>query len=188
MEICDQLFLRSHLFRHLTMQHLPQLLEHAVGTKASRPLPGPADVANKLHEKALESIDQWTDKFGAYYQQVHIRSGLSLVIAYMGRSFSSYVPGLAMVARHVIPQIKRFSSKLPLHLAPTWSSANLIVQVFRTCPRWASGQHAQAYLHSAWIHEAALEKRCLLDAALSKLSRSLDSGLLIEAVLCCSCG
>lgn len=143
MEICDQLFLRSHLFRHLTTQHLPQLLEHAVGTKASRPLPGPADVANKLHEKALESIDQWTDKFGAYYQQVHIRSGLSLVIAYMGRSFSSYVPGLAMVARHVIP-IKRFSSKLPLHLAPTWPSANLIVQVF---PHALAGHQDSMHRH-----------------------------------------
>ena len=84
MEICDQLFQRSHLFRHLTTQHLPQLLEHAVGTKASRPLPGPADVANKLHEKALESIDQWTDKFGAYYQQVQFWSGASLVIVYVG--------------------------------------------------------------------------------------------------------
>ena len=77
MEICDQLFQRSHLFRHLTTQHLPRLLEHAVGTKASRPLPGPADVATKLHEKALESIDQWTDKFGAYYQQVHIGNDAS---------------------------------------------------------------------------------------------------------------
>ncbi len=70
MEICDQLFQRSHLFRHLTTQHLPQILEHAVGTKASRPLPGPPHVATHLNEKALESIDQWTDKYGAYYQQV----------------------------------------------------------------------------------------------------------------------
>lgn len=36
----------------------------------SRPLPGPPNVASKLHEKALESIDQWADKYGAYYQQV----------------------------------------------------------------------------------------------------------------------
>ena len=36
----------------------------------SRPLPGPPNVATKLHEKALESIDQWADKYGAYYQQV----------------------------------------------------------------------------------------------------------------------
>ena len=70
MEICDQLFQRSHLFRWLTTQHLPQILEHAVGTKASRPLPGPPNVATRLHEKALESIDQWADQYGAYYQQV----------------------------------------------------------------------------------------------------------------------
>lgn len=36
MDICDQLFQRSHLFRRLVTQHLPQILEHAVGTKASR--------------------------------------------------------------------------------------------------------------------------------------------------------
>ena len=96
MEICDQLFQRSHLFRHLTTQHLPQLLEHAVGTKASRPLPGPTDVANKLHEKALESIDQWTDKFGAYYQQVRIQWCSNV-------RKHSCISVLAIVARHASP-------------------------------------------------------------------------------------
>ena len=90
MDICDQLFQRSHLFRHLTTQHLPQILEHAVGTKASRPLPGPLHVATRLHEKALESIDQWADKYGAYYQQVLSYNGILCICFHI--SFKTVLP------------------------------------------------------------------------------------------------
>ena len=53
---------------------IPDLLDHficvSMHVSLSRPLPGPPNVASKLHEKALESIDEWADKYGAYYQQV----------------------------------------------------------------------------------------------------------------------
>lgn len=68
--LCELLLPRSRAFRAVLAQHFPAFLERAIGFRAARPLPGPADVALQLRERALEATERWAEDYGAHYQQV----------------------------------------------------------------------------------------------------------------------
>ena len=68
--LCELLLPRSRAFRATLAQHFPAFLERTIGFRAARPLPGPADVAQQLRERALEATERWAEDYGAHYQQV----------------------------------------------------------------------------------------------------------------------
>ncbi|KAA6425451.1 MAG: UV-stimulated scaffold A protein [Trebouxia sp. A1-2] len=68
--ISDQLFQRSKAFRTHVTAHFTEFLELSLGFRHDKPLPGPANIANQLRDRALEIVEQWNDKFGSSYKQV----------------------------------------------------------------------------------------------------------------------
>jgi len=67
--LCEALLPRSRAFRGRLAEHFPLFLERAVGFRAARPLPAPADVAAQLRERALAATERWAEDHGAHYQQ-----------------------------------------------------------------------------------------------------------------------
>ena len=68
--LCDELFMRSRIFRGLMAQRFSRFLELSVGHRSENPLPGPQEAAVQLRERALEAIEVWTERFGSLYRQV----------------------------------------------------------------------------------------------------------------------
>lgn len=68
--LSDQLFHRSKAFRNHLTAHFTEFLELSLGFRHDKPLPGPANIANQLRDRALEVVEQWNDKFGSSYKQV----------------------------------------------------------------------------------------------------------------------
>lgn len=67
-QICDELFMRSHLFRQLLLDDFQLLFELALETNRSNLLPPPKEAANKLKELAAQSIKKWHTKYGNEYK------------------------------------------------------------------------------------------------------------------------
>ena len=67
--LCELLLPRSRAFRAALAQQFPAFLERTIGFRATRPLPGPSDVAAQLRERALEATERWAEDHGAHYQQ-----------------------------------------------------------------------------------------------------------------------
>ncbi|KAK9837243.1 hypothetical protein WJX81_001335 [Elliptochloris bilobata] len=70
--LCELLLPRSRAFRAALAQHFPAFLERTIGFRATRPLPGPPDVAAQLRERALEATERWADDHGTIYQQIRL--------------------------------------------------------------------------------------------------------------------
>ena len=68
--LCDELFMRSSIFRGLMARRFSRFLELSVGHRSENPLPGPQEAAVQLRERALEAIEVWTERFGSLYRQV----------------------------------------------------------------------------------------------------------------------
>ena len=68
-EICDELFMRSKVFRDLVSASFDKFLQSAVGYSSKDPLPGPADCAENLRTRALAVIQRWENAFGLHYPQ-----------------------------------------------------------------------------------------------------------------------
>ncbi|CAH1792451.1 unnamed protein product [Owenia fusiformis] len=69
-QIINELFTRSHRFRELLIQDFHNFTEHATNVNPDNPLPKPKPVAKILHTKALETIQQWKDKYGEAYKKL----------------------------------------------------------------------------------------------------------------------
>ncbi|KAM3837264.1 UV-stimulated scaffold protein A [Vipera latastei] len=71
-QIVDQLFTRSHLFRTLLVSNFQELLELTVETDYNRPLPPPTEVARKLKKAAIQSVQEWQEKYGEAYKKLSL--------------------------------------------------------------------------------------------------------------------
>ncbi|KAG5845385.1 hypothetical protein ANANG_G00138350 [Anguilla anguilla] len=70
LQITDELFSRSHLFRTLLVSNLQEFLELTVETDAEQPLPPPQEVARKLKTLAIHTIQAWQDAYGQAYKKL----------------------------------------------------------------------------------------------------------------------
>ncbi|XP_039203546.1 UV-stimulated scaffold protein A isoform X1 [Crotalus tigris] len=71
-QIVDQLFARSHLFRTLLVSNFQEFLELTVETNYDRPLPPPTEVAQKLKKAAIQSVQEWHEKYGEAYKKLSL--------------------------------------------------------------------------------------------------------------------
>lgn len=69
-QIINEIFSRSHVFRELLTENFQQFLELAVGTNADLPLPEPANVATTLKTQSFQAIKKWHEKYGLYYKKL----------------------------------------------------------------------------------------------------------------------
>jgi len=72
LQIIDELFMRSKLFRTLTVENLEQLMSLSVGFRRNSPLPAPPSVASLLRTKAIEFLEKWNVSFGLHYRQLRL--------------------------------------------------------------------------------------------------------------------
>jgi len=72
LQIIDELFMRSKLFRTLTVENLEQLMSLSVGFRRNLPLPAPPSVASLLRTKAIEFLEKWNVSFGVHYRQLRL--------------------------------------------------------------------------------------------------------------------
>ena len=72
LQIIDELFMRSKLFRTLTVENLEQLMSLSVGFRRNLPLPAPPSVASLLRTKAIEFLEKWNVSFGLHYRQLRL--------------------------------------------------------------------------------------------------------------------
>eukprot|EP00892_Ulva_mutabilis_P000346 jgi/Ulvmu1/10311/UM060_0113.1 len=71
MHVCDELFVRSKRFRNLLIDNrFPIFVEQVVAPGKS--LPAPKEAAAKLRAMALQSIQQWTRRFGSHHVELTI--------------------------------------------------------------------------------------------------------------------
>ncbi|KAI8384875.1 uncharacterized protein BYT42DRAFT_563925 [Radiomyces spectabilis] len=70
-QLCEELFQRSHHFRSLLTDDLPLFIELTVGIH-QKALPPPAQVAIKLKKYAVALIKNWLEKFGDLYRPLSI--------------------------------------------------------------------------------------------------------------------
>ena len=68
--LANELFTRSSLFRALIARSFTAFLEYSLGYKAARPLPPPQQDAVQLRERALECIERWVEQYGTAHPQV----------------------------------------------------------------------------------------------------------------------
>ncbi|RCI04114.1 hypothetical protein CU098_005004, partial [Rhizopus stolonifer] len=71
LQLIEQLFERSKLFRKLLTEEFPQFTELLIGINSER-LPPPPTVAEKLKRYALALIKNWHIKYGEKYRQIDI--------------------------------------------------------------------------------------------------------------------
>lgn len=71
-QIIDELFMRSKLFRTLVVENLDQLMSLSVGFRRDLPLPAPPSVASLLRSKAIEFLEKWNVSFGVHYRQLRL--------------------------------------------------------------------------------------------------------------------
>ncbi|KAE9593572.1 hypothetical protein Lalb_Chr18g0044491 [Lupinus albus] len=72
LQIIDELFMRSKLFRTILIENLDQLLSLSVGFRRNLPLPAPPTVASVLRSKAIEFLEKWNVSFGVHYRQLRL--------------------------------------------------------------------------------------------------------------------
>ncbi|XP_038649266.1 UV-stimulated scaffold protein A isoform X2 [Scyliorhinus canicula] len=71
-QIANELFLRSHQFRILLISNFQEFLELTVESDFEQPLPPPKEIAQKLKEMAIKSIEQWHEKYGEAYKKLSL--------------------------------------------------------------------------------------------------------------------
>ncbi|GAU13648.1 hypothetical protein TSUD_347520 [Trifolium subterraneum] len=72
LQIIDELFMRSKLFRTLIVENMEQLMSLSVGFRRNLPLPAPPSVASVLRSKAIEFLEKWNVSFGVHYRQLRL--------------------------------------------------------------------------------------------------------------------
>uniref|UniRef100_UPI00358E2CA4 UV-stimulated scaffold protein A isoform X2 n=1 Tax=Myxine glutinosa TaxID=7769 RepID=UPI00358E2CA4 len=70
LQLCDELFTRSHCFRLLLLADFRLFLGLTAGAEEGQPLPPPRDTARMLRRHALFAIRSWNEKFGANYRKL----------------------------------------------------------------------------------------------------------------------
>jgi hypothetical protein len=71
LQLIEQLFERSKLFRELLTEDFPLFIQQVVGIQNTE-LPPPVSVAAKLKQYALALIKNWYIKYGEKYRQIGI--------------------------------------------------------------------------------------------------------------------
>uniref|UniRef100_H3A7S2 UV-stimulated scaffold protein A n=1 Tax=Latimeria chalumnae TaxID=7897 RepID=H3A7S2_LATCH len=71
-QIADELFARSHQFRTLLVSNFQEFLELTVETDYDQPLPPPKQVAQKLKQMAIKSVQNWQEKYGEAYKKLSL--------------------------------------------------------------------------------------------------------------------
>ncbi|XP_064007611.1 UV-stimulated scaffold protein A [Pogoniulus pusillus] len=71
-QIVQELFTRSHQFRTLIISNFQELLELTVGIDHEQPLPPPKEVAQKLRQAAIKSVQEWHEKYGEAYKKLSL--------------------------------------------------------------------------------------------------------------------
>ncbi|XP_009902541.2 UV-stimulated scaffold protein A [Dryobates pubescens] len=71
-QIVQELFTRSHQFRTLIISNFQEFLELTVGIDHEQPLPPPKEVAQKLRQAAIKSVQEWHEKYGEAYKQLSL--------------------------------------------------------------------------------------------------------------------
>ncbi|CAJ2631308.1 unnamed protein product [Trifolium pratense] len=72
LQIIDEIFMRSKLFRTLIVENMDQLMSLSVGFRRNSPLPAPPSVASVLRSKAIEFLEKWNVSFGVHYRQLRL--------------------------------------------------------------------------------------------------------------------
>ncbi|NXN95354.1 UVSSA protein, partial [Rhinopomastus cyanomelas] len=71
-QIVQELFTRSHQFRTLLISNFQAFLELTVGIDHEQPLPPPKEVAQKLRKAAIQSVQDWHEKYGEAYKKLSL--------------------------------------------------------------------------------------------------------------------
>lgn len=71
-QIVNELFVRSHQFRILLISDFQEFLELTVETDFDQPLPPPKEVAQKLKQIAIKSVQEWQEKYGDAYKKLSL--------------------------------------------------------------------------------------------------------------------
>ncbi|KFV57291.1 UV-stimulated scaffold protein A, partial [Tyto alba] len=71
-QIVQELFTRSHKFRTLIISNFQEFLELTVGIDHEQPLPPPKEVAQKLRKAAIQSVQDWHEKYGEAYKKLSL--------------------------------------------------------------------------------------------------------------------
>lgn len=71
LQLFDELFARSHMFRQLTVGNYTAIMNLALGINGEK-LPAPENWARKVKTLGLILLKEWNDKFGPGYRQLEI--------------------------------------------------------------------------------------------------------------------
>ncbi|XP_067885665.1 UV-stimulated scaffold protein A isoform X2 [Heterodontus francisci] len=71
-QIANELFVRSNQFRMLLISNFQEFLELTVESDYERPLPPPKEIAQKLKEMAIKSVQEWHEKYGEAYKKLSL--------------------------------------------------------------------------------------------------------------------
>ncbi|XP_048471757.1 UV-stimulated scaffold protein A isoform X2 [Rhincodon typus] len=71
-EIANELFVRSHHFRMLLVSNFQEFLALTVESNYEQPLPPPKEIAQKLKEMAMKSVEEWHRKYGEAYKKLSL--------------------------------------------------------------------------------------------------------------------
>lgn len=72
LEVMDEFFSRSKVFRRLVVDNLDEIMALSVGHLAEQPLPKPIEEARRLQLLAFDMIRKWNEKHGTLYRELAI--------------------------------------------------------------------------------------------------------------------
>jgi len=72
LEVFDQLFTRSHLFRNLTIERFEELTILCTGVDSLKPLPLPKLSAKQLQSKSIQTFKKWIDSYMEGYPKLKV--------------------------------------------------------------------------------------------------------------------
>ena len=131
---------------------------NSVGYRADAPLPGPADVAGALRQRALEALEGWNEQFGAMYHQVGSSTSTTMQSAAnqpLSWSFSGIgtVPGCQQMAGMLICNVS---------LRKSWRSRCLQVGLgVNYLKNTLKYQFPEVRAHASFYLMQSLAQRCV---------------------------
>uniref|UniRef100_A0A7S3UH90 Uncharacterized protein n=1 Tax=Picocystis salinarum TaxID=88271 RepID=A0A7S3UH90_9CHLO len=94
MEVLDEFFSRSKVFRRLVVDNLDEIMAMSVGHLAEQPLPKPIEEARRLQLLAFDTIQKWNEKHGTLYRELSLAADFLNMHPEYHRMYEVVTPGV----------------------------------------------------------------------------------------------
>lgn len=94
LEVMDEFFCRSKVFRRLVVDNLDEIMALSIGHLPEQPLPKPIEEARRLQLLAFHTIHKWNETFGTLYRELSLAADFLNMHPEYHQMYEVVTPGL----------------------------------------------------------------------------------------------